>query len=231
MSSNVGINNTPSVNNWHGKPGDASAPQQSSAGNGASGLIAGLPSRPYSARNASACSCCVASAYAVSVRGDCRPPPTPTDKTSDPKVLRHPFRDRGLPLPQRRQARQNNRPRCRPGRRHWPRAPNSGGGPLCMPLCLWAAQSAVAASELCVETRRSLFSPYLPPHTAATAIQHVYRSYIDKVDKEWEWRLKLSSARYALERDMNRAMRDLRDSNTFVYSVCDSYWIPRWDGG
>jgi hypothetical protein len=59
--------------------------------------------------------CCGASAYAVSVRGDCRPPPTPTDKTSDPKVLRHPFRDCGLPLPQRRRARQNNRPRCRPG--------------------------------------------------------------------------------------------------------------------
>jgi hypothetical protein len=42
------------------------------------------------------------SAYAVSVRGDRRPPPTPTDKTSDPKVLRHPFRDCGLPLPQGR---------------------------------------------------------------------------------------------------------------------------------
>jgi hypothetical protein len=48
--------------------------------------------------------CCGASAYAVSVRGDRRPPPTPTDKTTDPKVLRHPFRDRGLPLPQRRRA-------------------------------------------------------------------------------------------------------------------------------
>jgi hypothetical protein len=35
--------------------------------------------------------CCGASAYAVSVRGDCQPPPTPTDKTSDPKVLRHLF--------------------------------------------------------------------------------------------------------------------------------------------
>ncbi len=59
VSSNVGINDTPSVNTWKDKPGNASPPQQSSAGNGASGSIAGLPSRPYSARNASACSCCV----------------------------------------------------------------------------------------------------------------------------------------------------------------------------
>ncbi len=114
--------------------------------------------------------CRGALAYAVSVWGDRRPPPTPTNKTSDPKVLRHPFRDCGLPLPRGRRARQNNRPCCHPGRRHRPRAPDSGEGPLCMPLCFRAAQSAVAASELCVGTGRSLFSPYLPPHTAATAI-------------------------------------------------------------
>jgi hypothetical protein len=48
--------------------------------------------------------CCGTSAYAMSVRGDCRPPPTPTNKTSDPKVLRHLFRYHGLPLPRRRQA-------------------------------------------------------------------------------------------------------------------------------
>ncbi len=48
--------------------------------------------------------CCGASAYTVSVWGDCRPPPTPTDKTSYPKVLHHPFRDCGLPLPRRRRA-------------------------------------------------------------------------------------------------------------------------------
>jgi hypothetical protein len=92
-----------------------------------------------------------------------------------------------------------------------------------MPLCFWAVQSAVAASELCVGTGRSLFSPYLPPHTAATAIQRVYHSYVDKVDKEWEWRLNLSSAGYALECNTNQAMHDLL--------VCDSYWIPRWDDG
>ncbi len=60
VSCNVGINDTPFVDTWHGKPGNALLPQYSSAGNGASGLIAGLPSRTYSARNASACSCCVA---------------------------------------------------------------------------------------------------------------------------------------------------------------------------
>jgi hypothetical protein len=59
--------------------------------------------------------CCGALAYAMSVRGDRRPPPTPANKPSDPKVLHHPFWDRGLPLPQRRQARQNNRPRPHPG--------------------------------------------------------------------------------------------------------------------
>jgi hypothetical protein len=60
VSSNVGINDTPFVDTWHGKPGDALPPQHSSAGNSASGSIAGLPSRTYSAGNASACSCCVA---------------------------------------------------------------------------------------------------------------------------------------------------------------------------
>ncbi len=30
-----------------------------------------------------------------------------------------------------------------------------------------------------------MFSPYLPPHIAATAIQRVYPSYVDKVIKEY----------------------------------------------
>jgi hypothetical protein len=60
MSCNVSIDDIPFVNTWHGKPGVALPPQHSSAGNGASGLIAGLPSSTYSARNASACSRCVA---------------------------------------------------------------------------------------------------------------------------------------------------------------------------
>ncbi len=60
VSCNVGIDDIPFVDTWHGKPGIALPPQHSSAGNGASGLIAGLPSSTYSARNASACSRCVA---------------------------------------------------------------------------------------------------------------------------------------------------------------------------
>ena len=49
--------------------------------------------------------CRGASAYAVSVRGDRRPSPPPTDKSFDPQVLRHPFRDRGLPVPRWKRAR------------------------------------------------------------------------------------------------------------------------------
>jgi hypothetical protein len=58
--SSTGINATPFVDTLHGKTGNAMPPQQSSAGNGTSGSIAGSPSRPYDARNTSACSCCVA---------------------------------------------------------------------------------------------------------------------------------------------------------------------------
>ncbi len=58
--SSTGIDATPFVDTLHGKPGNALPPQQSSAGNSASGSIAGSPIRPYNARNASACSFCVA---------------------------------------------------------------------------------------------------------------------------------------------------------------------------
>ena len=135
--------------------------------------------------------CRGASAYARSVRGDRHPPPTPTEKSSDPKVFNHPFRSRGQPLPPRKMRRRHKRPRRRPGRRHRPRAPNSGGGPLCMPLCFWATQTVVAASVLFVGAPGSKFIPYLPPHTAATIIQRAYRSHC--VD-EWESRSRLSCA-------------------------------------
>ena len=135
--------------------------------------------------------CRGASAYARSVRGDRQPPPTPTEKSSDPKVFNHPFRSRGQPLPPRKMRRRHKRPRRRPGRRHRPRAPDSGGGPLCMPLCFWATQTVVAASVLFVGATRSKFIPYLPPHTAATIIQRAYRSHC--VD-EWESRSRLSCA-------------------------------------
>jgi hypothetical protein len=59
--------------------------------------------------------CRGASAYAVSVWGKHHPPPILTNKSSDPKVLRHPFRDRGQPLPQWRRAQRTNSPCRRPG--------------------------------------------------------------------------------------------------------------------
>ena len=46
--------------------------------------------------------CRGASTYASSVRGNRRPPPTPTEKSSDPKVLNHPFRSHGQLLPPRK---------------------------------------------------------------------------------------------------------------------------------
>ena len=110
------------------------------------------------------------SAYAVSVRGARQPPPTPTDISSDPKVLRHPFRDRGQPLPKRWRARRIKHPRHRPGRRHRPRAPNCGGGPPCMPLCFWAAQTSVVALDASVGTGTS--------HTATIEIQRTCQPHV-----------------------------------------------------
>jgi hypothetical protein len=78
--------------------------------------------------------CRGASAYASLVWGYHCPPPTPTKKTSNPKVLRHPFRTRGQPLPPRKRGQRHKRPHRHPGRRHRPRAPDSGGGLSCMPL-------------------------------------------------------------------------------------------------
>jgi hypothetical protein len=176
--------------------------------------------------------CRGASAYARSVRGDHQPPPTPTEKSSDPKVFNHPFRSRGQPLPPRKMRRRHKRPRRRPGRRHRPRAPNSGGGPLCMPLCFWATQTVVAASVLFVGATRSKFVPYLPPHTAATIIQRAYRSHcVDVWFDETTWRMQLSGARYELERNMTLAMRELQ-ANRFVtpFGSVISYWLCHDNG-
>ena len=176
--------------------------------------------------------CRGASAYARSVRGDRHPPPTPTEKSSDPKVFNHPFRSRGQPLPPRKMRRRHKRPRRRPGRRHRPRAPNSGGGPLCMPLCFWATQTVVAASVLFVGAPRSKFIPYLPPHTAATIIQRAYRSHcVDVWFDETTWRMQLSGARYELERNMTLAMRELQ-ANRFVtpFGSVISYWLCHDNG-
>ena len=120
--------------------------------------------------------CRGASTYASSVRGNRRPPPAPTDKSSDPKVLRHPFRTRGQPLPPRKRGRRHKRPRRRPGRRHRPRAPDSGGGPLCMPLFFWAAQTTAAYNLLGVgETTLKI---YISPISAASKIQSAYRHHL-----------------------------------------------------
>jgi hypothetical protein len=47
-----------------------------------------------------------------------------------------------------------------------------------MPLYFWATQTVVAASVLFVGASRSKFTPYLPPHSAASRIQLAYQSYI-----------------------------------------------------
>jgi hypothetical protein len=122
--------------------------------------------------------CCGASTYASSVRGNRRPPPTPTKKSSNPKVLNHPFRSRGQPLPPWKMRRQHKRPRCCPGCRHRPRAPNteSGGGPSCMPLVFWAMQT-IAASSLLGGGEPKLAS-YISPTSAASSIQQAYRLYL-----------------------------------------------------
>ena len=104
-----------------------------------------------------------ASTYASLVQGNRRPPPAPTKKSSDPKILNHPFRTRGRPLPRH------------PGRRHWPRAPDSGGGPSCMPLVFWAIQTLAASDLLGVRECGSTITPYVSPTTAATTIQKAYR--------------------------------------------------------
>ncbi len=50
-----------------------------------------------------------------------------------------------------------------------------------MPLCFWATQTVVAASGLFVGATRSKFTPYLPPHSAASHIQLAYQSYVRRV--------------------------------------------------
>ncbi len=61
-----------------------------------------------------------------------------------------------------------------------------------MPLCFWATQTAVAAADLPTGAGQS---PYLPPHTAATAIQHVYRSYL----RNKPYRLQVGESAFSFE--------------------------------
>ena len=162
--------------------------------------------------------CRGASTYASSVRGNCRPPPALTDKSSDPKVLRHPFRTRGQPLPPRKRGRRHKRPRRRPGRRHRPRAPDSGGGPSCMPLIFWATQTLAASDLLGVGDCGSTFPPYVSPTTAATTIQKAYRySTIRRDTQKRRWQIQLFLAQIELEHNMTCAMRDLQDSDDLMF--------------
>jgi hypothetical protein len=123
-----------------------------------------------------------------------------------------------------------------------PVLPILGGGALCMPFCFWATQTAVAAADLLAGAGQSQFTPYLSPHKAATAIQHAYRSYLH----DWPYRqqvaeIALSLEVYKLERNMALAMRDLEDSDDFVYTVSNTagsgagfvrwphvIWTPHW---
>jgi hypothetical protein len=52
-----------------------------------------------------------------------------------------------------------------------------------MPLCFCATQTVVAASGLFVGARRSKFTPYLPPHSAASRIQLAYQYYVRRVSR------------------------------------------------
>ena len=169
--------------------------------------------------------CRGASTYASSVRGNRRPPPAPTDKSSDPKVLNHPFRTRGQPLPPRKMRRRHKRPRRRPGRRHRPRAPDSGGGPSCMPLVFWATQTLAASDLLGVGDCGSTFPPYVSPTTAAATIQKAYRySTIRRVTRQRRWQIQLFLAQIELECNMTCAMQDLQDSDDleFVWTRVDT---------
>jgi hypothetical protein len=92
-----------------------------------------------------------------------------------------------------------------------------------MPLCFWATQTAVAAADLPTGAGRSQFTPYLPPHKAATAIQHVYRSYLrERPYRQQFVESALSHKVYVLECNMALAMRDLEDSDDLVYIVSNS---------
>ena len=122
--------------------------------------------------------CRGASAYARSVRDDRQPPPTPTEKSSDPKVLNHPFRSRGQPLPTAEDevTTQTSAPSPRskapaPCSRFW-------RGPMCMPMVFWAAQTMAAYGLLGVRVREPNITSYISTNSAASTIQYAYRQRI-----------------------------------------------------
>jgi hypothetical protein len=87
----------------------------------------------------------------------------------------------------------------------------------------------VAASDLGVGIGRLAFKTYLPPHTAATAIQHAYHSHVvDKSIDDQVWQISLEDSKFKLEHDMFCAMRDLRNNDDFVFFVSSFFWSVIW---
>jgi hypothetical protein len=100
-----------------------------------------------------------------------------------------------------------------------------------MPLCFWAAQTSVAASDLGVGISRLVSTTYLPPHTAATAIQRAYHSHVvDTSYDYWEWQINLTVATSELERIMSRARWDLGDDDNFVFLFSSLFSTVIWSG-
>ena len=90
-----------------------------------------------------------------------------------------------------------------------------------MPLIFWATQTLAASVLLGVGDGGSTFIPYVSPTTAATTIQKAYRYYtIRWVTRQRRLQIQLFLAQIELEHNMTCAMRDLQDSDDFVYSVC-----------
>jgi len=147
---------------------------------------------PSSIRSTSICSCCVAEPRHMpsqfgAIVNHLQPRPT------------KPSSNHGLPVPRQKWVQQHNCPRCRLGRRDQPRAPNSGGGPLCLPLCFWATQTDVAPIDHCVGINKLDLRPYLPPHMAATVIQCAYCYHcLDTGFEKQIWQIRLSYIQYKL---------------------------------
>jgi hypothetical protein len=100
-----------------------------------------------------------------------------------------------------------------------------------MPLCFLAAQTSVAALDLGVGIGRTVSKTFLPPHTAATVIQHAYRSHVVNMSfDDREWQVNLTNATLELEHNMSHAGWDLCDNGNLVFSVTSSFWSVIWSG-
>ncbi len=83
-----------------------------------------------------------------------------------------------------------------------------------MPLVFWATQT-MAASGPFVGAPRSKFTPYLPPHSAASRIQLAYQSYVRRVSLHNNPTVPMLFARVIL--------RILRSHQPFDCSVKSAY--------